>query len=655
MSSIPQQIWHSFEWRFQRICHPHVFPCHALLSELSGLLETDSSNERRLALMSQIYEKLVAHFDEEEYAETMQYFKQYLNKLPDIALLDTFITTLMDKQIFTKEAEDLRVILQLLSYEKIQKLIEYKISQMKHLKEDEKECLKQGLKNLKETLSASILSIIPDENNSFVHEETTKRGSFLYETLKSFVGLFFSVNDTSLEDTPPVDRAEVFMRLAGFSIIAERFWALMSWFIDKLQMFSPNYWIPYFVLTLITVATWMQSPSLSDWIYKHTNLGYTNLTQETLKNPNRSFTGYETAVQKVVEGLIYRAKHPEAQVDLLVGITGAGKTEIIKEVAYRIAKGEYPELAGMEIYHVNTADLQVAGGNIGPRLITRLEMLTRDLKRKNNASRAIIFFDEVHALKGGITFFGDPSLQFLTAVTNIQCVAATTKQHYEDIILADDALKRRFNPLVVDSLDKKELKELIKKKIYSHDDINCPSDETVDKILELSDQLDVKIGQPGKVLAFLDNIIRSLRYPESEAENKRRQLQVQSAGLRAQNLSEGNFGCLIHTETRKKLCELDVELGKQREVVRKEQADRELLFSLRKKERSCRRRMVALAKHLQKHTRGSSAAKNLEKKYLLLEGYCINSLSKSVRNLEQNLIGVTLNVEKVKQVYALKK
>lgn len=133
---------------------------------------------------------------------------------------------------------------------------------------------------------------------------------------------------------------------------------------------------------------------------------------------------------------------------LLVGKPGIGKTAIVEGLAYRIQKGEVPEvLKGWKLIRLNISSLL---GNVTSEGSeeNRVELLIKELI---NTSNTILFIDEVHLLVSrnkesiDIANMLKPGLDRGT----IKMIGATTTEEYEAYILRDRAFLRRFQKVEV--------------------------------------------------------------------------------------------------------------------------------------------------------------------------------------------------------------
>ena len=130
---------------------------------------------------------------------------------------------------------------------------------------------------------------------------------------------------------------------------------------------------------------------------------------------------------------------------LLVGKAGIGKTALVEGLAYRIQKGEVPNvLKDWKIVKINIPSLLGETTQDGTT-DSKLESLIQELK---SMDKIILFIDEVHLLVNkaanvnNIDFANmlKPALDRGT----IKMVGATTTEEYEAYILRDRAFLRRF-------------------------------------------------------------------------------------------------------------------------------------------------------------------------------------------------------------------
>jgi ATP-dependent Clp protease ATP-binding subunit ClpA len=157
--------------------------------------------------------------------------------------------------------------------------------------------------------------------------------------------------------------------------------------------------------------------------------------------------GRESEVERVIQVLCRRRKNNP----LLVGEAGVGKTAIAEGLAWRIVKGDVPEiLEKSSVYSLDMGAL-LAGTKYRGDFEQRLKAVLKQLKA--NAS-AILFIDEIHTLIGagsasGGTLDASNLLKPALASGALKCIGATTYNEYRGIFEKDHALSRRFQKIDV--------------------------------------------------------------------------------------------------------------------------------------------------------------------------------------------------------------
>jgi ATP-dependent Clp protease ATP-binding subunit ClpA len=157
--------------------------------------------------------------------------------------------------------------------------------------------------------------------------------------------------------------------------------------------------------------------------------------------------GRESEVERVIQVLCRRRKNNP----LLVGEAGVGKTAIAEGLAWRIVKGDVPEiLADATVYSLDMGAL-LAGTKYRGDFEQRLKSVLKSLK---DSAHGILFIDEIHTLIGAGAASGgtlDASNLLKPALSNgqLKCIGATTFAEYRGIFEKDAALSRRFQKVDV--------------------------------------------------------------------------------------------------------------------------------------------------------------------------------------------------------------
>lgn len=172
-----------------------------------------------------------------------------------------------------------------------------------------------------------------------------------------------------------------------------------------------------------------------------------NLNQLARDGKIDPLIGREAEVERVVQVLCRRRKNNP----LLVGEAGVGKTAIAEGLAWRVTRGEVPEiLADATVYSLDMGAL-LAGTKYRGDFEQRLKAVLKELKDRTNA---ILFIDEIHTLIGagaasGGTLDASNLLKPALSSGQLKCIGATTFTEYRGIFEKDAALSRRFQKIDV--------------------------------------------------------------------------------------------------------------------------------------------------------------------------------------------------------------
>lgn len=154
--------------------------------------------------------------------------------------------------------------------------------------------------------------------------------------------------------------------------------------------------------------------------------------------------GREKELKNLMITLAQDKKRP-----LIVGESGVGKTAIVDELAYRIKTGQVPNfLQGKIILEVNPSDI-VAGCQYVGMFEDNMTKLMKLCERLN----VIVFIDEIHTIYGiGSTKGKDNDMSSMLKHyidrSNLKVIGTTTEKEYQEFF-SDDALKRRFEKIIV--------------------------------------------------------------------------------------------------------------------------------------------------------------------------------------------------------------
>ena len=135
---------------------------------------------------------------------------------------------------------------------------------------------------------------------------------------------------------------------------------------------------------------------------------------------------------------------------LLVGEAGVGKTAIAEGLAWRITRGEVPEiLQASQVYALDMGAL-LAGTKYRGDFEQRLKGVLKQIRGNPDA---ILFIDEIHADRRrlGLRWHAGRVNLLKPALSSgqLKCIGATTYTEYRGVFEKDHALSRRFQKIDV--------------------------------------------------------------------------------------------------------------------------------------------------------------------------------------------------------------
>ena len=158
--------------------------------------------------------------------------------------------------------------------------------------------------------------------------------------------------------------------------------------------------------------------------------------------------GRDSEIRNVIRILSRKTKNNPC----LIGEPGVGKTAIAEGLALRIVRGDVPEgLKNCTIFSLDMGSL-VAGAKYRGEFEERLKAVLQEVKKSNG--KIILFIDEIHTIVGAGKTDGAMDagnlLKPMLARGELHCIGATTLNEYRKYIEKDQALERRFQPVMVD-------------------------------------------------------------------------------------------------------------------------------------------------------------------------------------------------------------
>ena len=158
--------------------------------------------------------------------------------------------------------------------------------------------------------------------------------------------------------------------------------------------------------------------------------------------------GRDSEIRNVVRILSRKTKNNP----VLIGEPGVGKTAVVEGLAQRIVRGDVPDqLKDKTIFSLDMGSL-VAGAKYRGEFEERLKAVLEEIKKSDG--QIILFIDELHTIVGAGKTDGAMDagnmLKPMLARGELHCIGATTLDEYRQYIEKDQALERRFQPVMVD-------------------------------------------------------------------------------------------------------------------------------------------------------------------------------------------------------------
>lgn len=194
---------------------------------------------------------------------------------------------------------------------------------------------------------------------------------------------------------------------------------------------------------------------------------------------------------------------------LLIGHAGVGKTALVKELARRIKIGDVPlELKDKKIISVQVSSL-IGGTKYRGEFEARVNDLIKEcIKNKN----IILFIDEIHTImktgsSEGAIDAGNILKPYLCN-GDIKIIGATTISEYNEYIKKDQALLRRFTPIMINEPSLSDMEFILNKVKKSYEDyyklkINK---NVINYIISNTDKYMPNLYNPDKSIEVLDTV-----------------------------------------------------------------------------------------------------------------------------------------------------
>lgn len=232
-----------------------------------------------------------------------------------------------------------------------------------------------------------------------------------------------------------------------------------------------------------------------------------DLTDEAKRGLLQPITGRDKEVGETQAILLQKEKGNP----ILLGEAGVGKTAVVEQFAQDVAAGHVPEKlknARVIMLNLSAMDNTKYKGEFQGKLFPLLDGI---LERNQNGEHIILFVDEFHSGMEAGASSSDPSVsEYLKPyLTNpyFRMIAATTEGEYQEHVVRNQALNRRFLPVKIGEPDEQATLAILEERrrgFEKHYGISIPAG-SVKYFYDMTQTLLPNSFQPDKSIAALDN------------------------------------------------------------------------------------------------------------------------------------------------------
>jgi len=248
-----------------------------------------------------------------------------------------------------------------------------------------------------------------------------------------------------------------------------------------------------------------------------------DLNQKAKEGKIDPVIGRDEEIKRLLEIISRRTKNNP----ILIGDAGVGKTAIVEELSRMIVNKQVPlSLKNKRIISLDMAS-SVAGTKYRGEFEERIKKILTEIEENDDI---ILFIDEIHTLvgAGGAEGAIDASNIFKPALARgkLRCIGATTIDEYKKYIEKDAALDRRFQKIIVESPDKKTVKDILMKlkPIYEKYHFVKISEEIIDLIIDLTNKYIYDRKEPDKSIDIMDEVCAKVSLKEDKNTKKYNEL-----------------------------------------------------------------------------------------------------------------------------------
>ncbi len=255
--------------------------------------------------------------------------------------------------------------------------------------------------------------------------------------------------------------------------------------------------------------------------------------------------GREEEIRRTIQILSRRTKNNP----VLIGEPGVGKTAIVEGIARKIVEQDVPDT--LKNKRILTLDLGalIAGAKYRGEFEERLKGVLKAVEKSEGD--IILFIDEVHTIVGAGNVEGGADagnlLKPSLARGTIKVIGATTTNEYRKYIEKDQALERRFQPVMVDEPSQEDAIAILrglKDKYETFHGIKI-TDRAIVAAVELSIKYIADRKLPDKAIDLIDEAASSVKMSSTSKpvaldtlEKEIRSLEIEREAIRAEKIQD---------------------------------------------------------------------------------------------------------------------
>ena len=262
------------------------------------------------------------------------------------------------------------------------------------------------------------------------------------------------------------------------------------------------------ILAIIAIAAfgfaaykWQQRKKVPD-------LGLNAFTQDITELARQGKLGQVVGMEESIDRIIHVIARKSKNNPLLIGEPGIGKTAAVEGLAQRIIAGDVPKQFKDKKVLALKLGVLMAGTKYRGELEERLRTLLDSFMERSR--EIILFIDEIHMIEQARG--GEGSLDIADILKpalsrgDLQVIGATTWKEYLQYIKPDQAVDRRFQPVMMEEPSKEDTRRILDGVKASYEKFHgvCIPQETIKATVDAAAKFIKERHMPDKAFDVID-------------------------------------------------------------------------------------------------------------------------------------------------------